>query len=194
MRSSHDENTIRLRIFYLYRIFEQRTDEDHPLTTPEIRDIMMKEHGIYMHRTTVYYDVERLKAAGVDIRCIRSSANKYYLENRKFEIAELKLLIDAVESSRFITETQSNKLTEKLLTLASESSSEKLKRNLHVAGRVKAGNRQIFYIVDAINEAINTGRRISFKYFDYDSRKKERLRNQGNPYTVSQYSLIWNGD
>lgn len=183
-----------IRLFYLYRLLEQHTDEDHPLTTNQLRDLMEKEHGIAMHRTTVYNDIALLQKAGVYIHCYRARANQYYLETRKFELSELKLLIDAVESSRFMTEDQSKKLTEKLITLTSDTNAGKLKRNLHVPGRVKAENTQIFYIVDAINEAINSGKRISFQYTDYNSRKKEILRNKGMAYTVSPYSLIWNGD
>lgn len=189
-----NENDTRLRLFYLYRLLEQHTDEEHPKTTNQLRDLMEKEHGIAMHRTTVYNDIELLKKAGVYINCYRARANEYYLESRKFELPELKLLIDAVESSRFMTESQSKSLTEKLITLTSDTNAGKLKRNLHVPGRVKAENKQIFYIVDAINEAINSGRRIAFQYIDYDSRKKEKLRNRGQFYTVSPYSLIWNGD
>lgn len=183
-----------LRLFYLYRLLEQHTDEEHPKTTNQLRDLMEKEHGIVMHRTTVYNDIALLEKAGVYIHCYRARANQYYLESRKFELPELKLLIDAVESSRFMTESQSKNLTEKLITLTSDTNAGKLKRNLHVPGRVKSENKQIFYIVDSINEAINTRKRISFQYIDYNSRKKETLRNHGKPYTVSPYSLIWNGD
>ena len=188
------ENDTRLRLFYLYRLLEQHTDEEHPKTTNQLRDLMEKEHGIAMHRTTVYNDIGLLKKAGVYINCYRARANEYYLESRKFELPELKLLIDAVESSRFMTESQSKNLTEKLITLTSDTNAGKLKRNLLVPGRVKSENKQIFYIVDSINEAINDGKRISFRYIEYNSRKKEVLRNKGNAYTVSPYSLIWNGD
>ena len=146
-----------------------------------------------MHRTTVYNDIELLKKAGVYINCYRARANEYYLESRKFELPELKLLIDAVESSRFMTESQSKNLTEKLITLTSDTNAGKLKRNLHVPGRVKSENKQIFYIVDSINEAINDGKRISFQYIDYNSRKKEVLRNKGNAYTVSERGLLLSG-
>ena len=188
------ENDARLRLFYLYRILEQYTDEDHPLTTNQLRRLMEEKHDIPMHRTTMYNDIELLQKAGVFIHCYRAKANQYYLESRKFELSELKLLIDAVESARFMTEEQSRKLVNKLVTLTSSTNADRLKRNLHVSGRVKAANKQIFYIVDAINEAINQGHRISFQYIDYNSRKQEVLRNNGNFYTVSPYTLIWNGD
>ena len=188
------ESELGLRLFYLYRLLEQYTDEDHSLTTNQLREMMKKEHGIVMHRTTVYNDIALLEKAGVYTHCYRARANQYYLESRKFELPELKLLIDAVESSRFITESQSQELTEKLITLTSKANAGKLKRNLHVPGRVKSPNKMVFYIVDAINEAIIAGKRISFQYIDYNSRKQEILRNKGAAYTVSPYSLIWNGD
>ena len=188
------ENDARLRLFYLYRLLEQYTDEDHPKTTNQLRKLMEEKYGITMHRTTMYSDIDLLKAAGVEIHSIRSRANEYYLESRKFEVPELKLLIDAVESSRFMTEEQSRRIVEKLITLTSDTNAKSLKRNLHVTGRVKAHNKQIFYIVDAVNDAINRGRRISFRYIDYNGRKQAVLRNKGSSYTVSPYSLIWNGD
>lgn len=188
------ENDARLRLFYLYRLLEQYTDEDHPKTTNQLRKLMEEKYGITMHRTTMYSDIDLLKAAGVEIHSIRLRANEYYLESRKFEIPELKLLIDAVESSRFMTEEQSRRLVEKLVTLTSDTHAGSLKRSLHVSGRVKSPNRQIFYIVDAVNEAINCGRRIRFQYMDYNGRKQAVLRNRGRYYTVSPYSLIWNGD
>lgn len=189
-----NRNDIRLRILYMYQLLLQRTDEEHPLTTHEIQTIMEQEHGISMHRTTVPGDIEMLKAAGFDVHAVRSRQKKYYLENSEFELPELKILIDAVESSKFITEKKSRTLVEKLLTLTSEANAGKLKRNLHTSGRVRSGNEKGYYIVDVINEAINAGKRISFYYTDYDGRKKQVLRNDGRAYIVSPYTLIWNGD
>ena len=167
-----NRNDIRLRILYMYQLLLQYTDVDHQLTTNQIRDIMEKEHGISMHRTTVPGDIEMLKAAGFDVHARRSRQNRYYLENSQFELPELKVLIDAVESSKFITEKKSRVLVDKLLTLTSDSNAVKLKRNLHTFGRVRSGNEKGYYIVDALNEAINTGRQIAFYYTDYDASKK----------------------
>ena len=189
-----NRNDIRLRVLYMYQLLLQHTDAEHPLTTNQIRNLMEKEHGITMHRTTVPGDIEMLKAAGFDVHARRSRQNKYYLENSNFELPELKVLIDAVESSKFITEKKSRQLVEKLLKLTSETSAAKLKRNLHTSGRVRSGNEKGYYIVDAINEAINAGKKIAFCYMDFDGRKKQILRNDGKPYIVSPYTLIWNGD
>lgn len=189
-----NRNDIRLRILYMYKLLLQYTDEDHQLTTNQIRTIMENEHGISMHRTTVPGDIEILKAAGFAVHSRRSRQNRYYLENSPFEIPELKVLIDAVESSKFITEKKSRQLVGKLLKLTSDANAEKLKRNLYTSGRVRSANEKGYYIVDAINKAINTQKQISFYYTDYDGRKKQILRNDGAPYIVSPYTLIWNGD
>ena len=184
----------RLRILYLYQLLLRHTDPDHPLSTNQIREIMKKEHGIYMHRTTVPNDVALLQAAGIPIQARRSRVMLYHLEETRFELAELKILIDAVESSKFITEKKSRTLVEKLTSLTSEMNAQKLKRNLETAGRVRSGNEKGYYIVDAINEAINEKKQISLFYTDLDANKQIILRNDGKPYVVSPYKLIWNGD
>ena len=133
-----------------------------------------------MHRTTVPGDIEMMRAAGIDVHARRSRQNKYYLDSGQFELPELKVLIDAVESSKFITQKKSRLLVDKLLKLTNETK--------HTSGRVRSGNEKGYYIVDAINEAINTGKRIYFLYTDVDVHKKKVLRNDGRPYVVSPYS------
>lgn len=192
--SDVNRSDTRLRPLYLYRILMQHTDENHPLSTRQIQTIMEQEYGIHMHRTTVPIDVDLLRAAGFAINSRRSRVNKYYLESRQFETAELKVLIDAVESSRFITEKKSQILVAKLISLTSQDNADHLKRHLHTAGRVKSANEKGYYIVDAINEAINKQKQISFYYTDFDEKKRQILRHGGKPYQVSPYTLIWNGD
>lgn len=189
-----EENDIRLRILYLYQLLLTQSDEDHPLTTKEITDHMEKHHGIHMHRTTVPSDIALLKAAGFEIIAERKRAWNYYLADRIFSIPELKLLIDAVQSSKFITDKKSQLLINKLFSLTSEPNAVKLKRTVHITGKIKSENEKGYYIVDAINEAMNTGVKISFHYFDYGGNKEEILKNDGNAYVVSPYDLIWDGD
>ena len=184
----------RLRLLYLYHLFLKHTDKKHPLTTNQIRSLMELEHGITMHRTTLSSDVDLLIAAGFPIHVERSRANKYFLEEAQFSLPELKILIDAVESSKFITKKQSDVLVRKLMALTSEMGAEDLKRNLFPSGRVRSGNEKGYFIVDRINRAINKGKRISFLYTDYDVRKQLVVRHGGEPYTVSPYALIWSGD
>ncbi len=184
----------RLRILYLYQMLLRHTDPEHPMSAQEIRGRMAKEHKITMHRTTLPSDVALLQAAGVPIQARRTSVMLYHMEESYFELAELKILIDAVESSKFITEKKSQALVEKLLKLTSDTNAAALKRTVHTSGRVRSGNEKGYYIVDAINKAINEGKQISLFYTEFDGNKQQVLRNDGKPYTVSPYTLIWNGD
>ena len=182
------------RILYLLKVLQERTDEEHPLTTSQLIEILNTEFGIYAHRTTISKDIAALVDFGVDIVTIHSTQSKYFVASRKFELPELKLLIDAVESSKFITEKKSRALINKIHSLTSEGQVSKLKRNNYVAGRIKPDNEQIYYIVDTINDAINDGKKISFQYYDYTGLKKKVLKNKGEVYTLSPYHLVWCGD
>ena len=182
------------RILYLKKILEERTDEENPLSTTQLINILNDEYGISAHRTTITKDIAALQEFGVDIVIIHSTQSKYFVASRKFELPELKLLIDAVESSRFITNKKSDALIEKIHTLTSPGFVAKLKRNNYVVNRIKPGNEQIYYITDVINDAINAGKQISFQYYDYTGLKKKVLKNKGEVYKLSPYKLLWNGD
>lgn len=182
------------RLLYVQKLLEQYSDEEHPLTTSNIISMLSDQYGISTHRITLKTDIDTLQSYGVDIEVINSSQNKYYIASRQFEIPELKLLIDAVESSKFITQRKSEELVSKLTSFVSEHQSKLLKRNLCITDRIKPDNEMIYYIVDAINEAINTGKKISFLYFEYSAEKEKKLKNNGKAYIVSPFSLIWNGD
>lgn len=184
----------RLRILYLYQMLTKDSDEKHMLSTPEILRRMEEEYGILMHRTTLPKDVDLLREVGVDIRSERRRAMHYYIPESPFSVPELRLLIDAVLSSKFITDRKSKALVEKLIGLTNVPNSTKLHRTVHVTGKAKSENEKGYAIVDAINEAIHGKRKISFFYFDYDNRKKHVLKNEGEPYTVSPYDLIYDGD
>ena len=182
-----NENDSRLRLIYLYQLLKQHTDPDHPLDTYRLQAMMQEQHGIPMHRTTVSTDIDLLRTAGFQIGMTKpGKKNQYYIEQRDFELLELKILIDAVESSKFITEKQSRALVKKMISLTSDANAAKLKRHLHTSGRVKSENEKGYYIVDTINEAINARKRISFYYTDFDGRKRRFRRNDGRLYTVSQ--------
>lgn len=182
------------RILYLQKILLERTDEEHPLSTTQLINILVDEYGISAHRTTVAKDIAALQEFGIDIVVIHSTQSKYFVASRKFELPELKLLIDAVESSKFITTKKSDALIEKIHTMTSPGQVSKLKRNNYVVKRVKPDNEQIYYITDAINGAINAGKQISFQYYDYTGLKKKVLKNKGELYKLSPYKLLWNGD
>ena len=182
------------RILYLKKILEERTDEENPLSTTQLINILNDEYGISAHRTTITKDIAALQEFGIDIVIIHSTQSKYFVASRKFELPELKLLIDAVESSRFITNKKSDALIEKIHTLTSPGFAAKLKRNNYVVNRIKPDNEQIYYITDVINDAINAGKQISFQYYDYTGLKKKVLKNKGEVYKLSPYKLLWNGD
>ena len=189
---AEDDN--RIRVLYLYELLRKYTDEEHPMSSTEIRQRMKERFGVEIHRTTLPRDIEVLRAAGIEVMQERHKSLHYYLADRSFSIPELRILIDAVQSSKFITESKSRDLIEKLMSLTSETSADKLRRTVHVTGKAKSDNEKGYYIVDAINEAINLGCKISFHYFDYDGKKHHVLKNDGEPYTVSPYDLIWDGD
>ena len=182
------------RILYLLKILLERTDEEHPLSTTQLIGILNEEYGISAHRTTITKDIAALVEYGLDIVTIHSTQSKYFVASRKFELPELKLLIDAVESSKFITKKKSETLIEKIHTMTSPGQVAKLKRNNYVVNRIKPDNEQIYYIIDAINEAINAGKQISFQYYDYTGLKKKVLKNKGEIYKLNPYKLLWCGD
>lgn len=188
------ENNTKARLLYVLRLLEQYSDEEHPLTTSDLISMLAEKYGISTHRITLKTDIETLQSYGVDIEVINSSQNKYYISNRLFEFPELKLLIDAVESSKFITASKSKELVQKISSLTSKHNSELLIRNVSCEGRIKPGNEKIYYIVDCINEAINQNKKISLYYFQYNVRKEQKLRHEGKPYIITPLHLVWNGD
>ncbi len=182
------------RILYLLKILQERTDEEHPLTTNQLIDILDKEYRISSHRETLKSDITALQEFGIDVLSVRSKQTKYFIGSRQFELPELKLLIDAVEASKFITKKKSKALIEKIYTLTSKEQVSQLKRNNYVAGRIKPNNEKIYYIVNKINDAINQNKQISFTYFEYNLKKRKVLKNKGEVYKLSPYNLVWNGD
>ena len=184
----------KLRLMYLYKILNEQTDEEHPLSTVQLIEILENRYGQHTYRTTIAKDIDLLIRFGIDVCTIKSTQNKYYIASRLFSLPELELLIDATLSSKFMTIKKSKALIEKLGTLASVNQAETLKRNIYTEGRIKADNERIYEIVNTINAAINAGRKISFQYFQYNVRKEPQLRQNGEIYTFSPYSLVWNGD
>ena len=188
------ENNTKLRILYLYQHLLQHTDPDHPESTVELMKMLKEQHDIKVSRNTISDDLTMLSNCDLQIEVIHSTQNKYYYDGQAFEDAEMKILIDAVSSSKFITERKSEQLINKLLTLVPPHTAMKLRRHIYASDRVKTDNERGYYIVDAINDAIDARRKISFLYTNYDMEKKRFVANDGQPYTVSPYTLIWDGD
>lgn len=187
------DNIMKKRLLMLIKLLQDHTDEDHPVST---RDIMAyyKENGMSSDRKTLDADIKLLQEQGFDLIKIKSSPNKYYIASREFELPELKLLIDAVQSSRFITEKKSRELSKKLAGLASAEQAKELDRHTGVNGRAKSTNEQQLYTVDTITKAINEKKKIRYQYQEYDGRKRKILRNNGEVYILSPYMLYWNED
>lgn len=188
------DNDAKLRPLYLAKVLYEQTDEAHYLTTSQLIQILDEEYGVKAHRQTIKTDIEVLKQFGFEIEEVKSTQNRYNLYGRTFDIPELKLLIDAVESSKFITASKSKELVKKLCTLTSKYEIDGLTRNVSCEGRIKPGNEKVYYIIDKINEAINQNKKVSLYYFQYNVRKEQKLRHEGKPYIITPLHLVWNGD
>ena len=168
----------------------EKTDEDHQMTVNDLID-ELDRFGISAERKSIYSDVELLKNFGADIVCDKTRTNNYYIASREFELPELKLLVDAVQSSKFITHKKSNELIKKIEKLTSLHEAKELHRHVIVNDRVKTMNESIYYNVDAIHHAIQHNRMVQFKYFDYTVDKRLKFRRNGEVYCVSPYALTW---
>lgn len=188
------DNDAKLRPLYLAKILYEQTDEEHFLTTAQLIQILEDQYGIKAHRQTIKAEIELLKQFGLEIEEVKSTQNRYNLFGRRFDAPELKLLIDAVESSKFITAGKSKELVEKISSLTSTHVAASLRRNVSCEGRIKPGNERIYIIIDAINDAINKNKKISFQYFQYNVRKEKKLKRNGEPYVITPLHLVWNGD
>ncbi len=180
----------KLKILYIMRAFLEKTDEDHPISVKDLI-LYLQEHGINAERKTIYDDVEALRLFGMDIVNRREKPSGFYLASRSFELAELKLLVDAVQSSKFITYRKSHQLIHKLEGLASVYEAKKLQRQVFVESRVKTMNESIYYNIDKIHSAISENRQISFQYYEWTVSKKMDLRKNGERYRISPWGLIW---
>ncbi len=184
----------KLKLLYLCRYLLRRSDEDHPVTVAQMIDYLAQQ-DIAAERKSIYDDMEALRLFGLDVQAVRvGSATGYFIGQRDFQLPELKLLVDAVQSSRFITERKSLELIGKLENLASEHQAVELNRQVYVRGRIKTMNESIYYNVDEIHAAIDGDRAITFKYFDWGVDKKRVWRKEGKRYAVSPWALMWDNE
>lgn len=180
----------KLKLYYLGRIMVEKTDDEHMLTMPQIRKAL-EAYGVTADRKSIYDDLESLRVLGIDIIGEKSGRDYFYhVGGKHFEIAELKLLVDAIQSSRFITERKSNELIRKLTGMASMYEAAQLKRQVVVQGRVKTMNESIYYYVDDVHRAIAENKKISFEYMKWNE-SKELVPHRDMPYTVSPWALTW---
>lgn len=181
------------RILSILKLLYENTDEQNTITITDIIEALEKQ-GINAHRRTIMTDIESIEESGVDVITIKSTQNRYFIGNRDFELAEVKLLVDAVESSKLITQKKSNELIRKLSTLVSKHQALELSSHVYVDQRIKPENEEVYYTVDAIHSAINHNKQIVFKYYQYTGKKEKVFKNNGYMYSLSPYALIWSED
>ena len=183
----------KLKLYYLSRIMLEKTDEDHMITMPEIKKELEK-YEVTADRKSLYDDLEALRVLGIEVKGEKVGRNYYYhVSNKQFEIAELKLLVDAIQSSKFITEKKSHELIRKMTGMASHYEAEQMKRQVFVQGRVKTMNESIYYLVDDVHRAIAENKQISFDYMKWNEEKK-MVRRKDKPYVVSPWALTWDDE
>lgn len=183
----------KLKLLYLMQYFLQRSDETHPITVQQMID-ELAAHDIKAERKSIYDDLEALRVFGLDIVQSRGKTTGYYVGAREFELPELKLLVDSVQSSKFITEKKTLSLIKKIEGLASAYDAQLLQRQVYVRNRVKSMNESVYYNVDEISNAITCDKAIRFKYFDYTITKERKFRKDGDWYEISPLSLMWDDE
>nr|WP_294485142.1 WYL domain-containing protein [uncultured Anaerosporobacter sp.] len=184
----------KLKQLYLMKILLENTDETHSMTMPDIVSAL-KAYDITAERKSIYDDIEALRLYGMDIigeKCGKTYL--YHIGSRDFELAELKLLVDSVQSSKFITAKKSNELIGKIERIASKYEAKQLQRQVYVAERIKTMNESIYYNVDIIHNAIANNVKIRFQYFQWNVDKKQELRHNGEYYLISPWALSWDNE
>ena len=181
----------KFKLYRLAQIMLERTDDDHFITMPEIKEAL-EAYEITADRKSIYNDLKDLEQLGIEVEG-EPVGNRYHYHvvSREFELPELKLLVDAIQSSKFITERKSNALIKKLEKLVSKHDAQKLQRQVYVSGRIKTMNESIYYNVDAIHNAITENRKIKFQYFQWNVKKEMELRHDGAFYHISPWGLSW---
>ena len=184
----------KLKLLYLAKILSEETDDRHSLTMQDII-AALAAYGVNADRKTLYLDFDELRKFGMDIITTHIGHNHYYhLGSRDFELAELKLLVDSVQSAKFITNRKSADLIRKLSALVSNHEAKYLQRQVVISGRVKTMNESIYYNVDKLHEAIGAKSRIRFKYYQWNVKKEPELRKDGAWYCVSPWALLWDNE
>lgn len=183
----------KLKLYYLSRIMLEKTDDDHMITMPEIKEAL-EAYGVTADRKSLYDDLQALEVLGIEVIGEKVGRNYYYhVGGKAFEIAELKLLVDSIQSSKFITEKKSTELIKKLTNMASVYEAAQLRRQVVVHGRVKTMNESIYYFVDDIHRAIAENKKISFEYMKWNEEKK-LVRRKDTLYVVSPWALTWDDE
>lgn len=184
----------KLKLYRLAQIMLENTDDEHYITMPEIMEELGK-YEVTADRKTIYADLRDLSVLGIEVEG-EPIGNRYHYRvvNRPFELPELKLLVDSIQSSKFITEKKTNTLIKKLEKLVSKYDAQRLQRQVYVSGRIKTMNESIYYTVDAIHNAISENKKIKFQYFQWNVKKEMELRHGGAWYHISPWGLSWDDE
>ncbi|MBE7727865.1 MAG: WYL domain-containing protein, partial [Enterocloster citroniae] len=186
-------NNHKLALLYMMRELLNRTDEDHALNATDLIRIL-GEYGCEADRRTIYSNAAILEDFGLDIIKKEGRPGGYYIASRDFELPELKLLVDAVQSSKFITAKKSEQLIGKLMKLVNEQKAKELDRSIFIRNRMKSGNEKIFYNVDALHQAMKDDRQIRFQYGELRPSKRLVAKHDGKYYTASPWALTWDDE
>ena len=181
------------KLMVLARFLLKHSDEEHPLTLGQLQE-ELERWNAPAERKSIYDDMEQLRQLGLDVQTRRGVGGGWFIGQRDFELAELKLLVDAVQSSRFLTQKKSSALIGKLESLASVHQARQLQRQVYVDRRAKTMNEHIFYNVDKLHTAIAVNREVTFRYFEYNMRKQKVYRRGGERYRVTPFGLIWDNE
>ncbi|MBE6969409.1 MAG: WYL domain-containing protein [Ruminococcaceae bacterium] len=183
----------KLKLLRLMEILLSQTDENHPMSVAEMIT-RLEKYNIRAERKSIYDDLEALRLFGLDVVISRGRGCGYYIGSRDFELPELKLLVDSVQSSKFITQKKTESLIGKIEKLASVYDAELLHRQVYVRNRVKSMNESVYYNVDSISAAIGNNKRIHFRYYEYTIEKERKFRHDGAVYEISPFALIWDDE
>ena len=183
----------KLKLLYLMQYLLESSDEAHTVTVAEMIAELAR-HDISAERKSIYDDIEALRVFGLDIVQAKGKTTGYYIGTRDFELPELKLLVDSVQSSKFITQKKTLSLIKKLERLASTFDAQLLQRQVYVRNRVKSMNESVYYNVDEIAGAINADKAINFKYYEYTVTKERQYRHDGAEYEISPFALMWDDE
>lgn len=186
-------NSTKLKLLHLLDILEKDTDEDHPISMPELQR-KLSERGIDSERKSIYRDIKALEDFGIEISGYEQNRQGYFLLSRDFDLSELRFLMDAVLSSRCITIKKSKELIAKLEGLTSRHLAKQLSKNRDIDKRIKHSNEEFYYNIDKISRAISEDKKILFQYYEYNKAKEKILRRDGHIYKLSPYDLVWNED
>ena len=183
------EKANKVKLIKIWEILSQETDENHPISTPELL-AKLADMGIECDRRTLYADIKALNACGYEILCLRSSSNEYYVEDRTFSLPELRIMMDAVQAASFITKKKTGEFVDKIASLAGSRRGELLKKNIVAFNTKKTDNEKIYYNVDTINAAIAQKKKVRFVYFDFNAQRERVYRKDGKFYYINAFAMV----